>query len=808
MGPARPSSRARQLLAALPIVVLLIAATPAAAHANRFARPHRAGYIRVIAGRVDEGTSWLRSFDRRGPTLSVNSVFERPPGSAPTVMVGTNPLGDVADPATHTLYVANGGDTTVSVIDIAHCTGVDPSGCGQPVATVNAGPSPFGFALDPLNHTLYVTDAGSDTVAMLDTSTCNATDTAGCGTTPLTTQAGNFPAFPGLDQATDTLYVPNITDGTVSVIDAATCNATTVAGCGQTATVTTGTGATEAAVDDQTHTVFVGNSGNATGGPTPPGTVGTMSMIDTTTCSALDMACSTAPATVPVGPEPSGAVVVDHASDTVYLQDGPTGDGSLGSVAMIDGQTCNATTTAGCAPRFTPDGSGPIWITENQTTRTVYAVNQEDDDISVIDARTCNATDSAGCRLVPPALAIGGPTSAVISVGNDGGAGTVAVDPTTDTLYATSQGENDVSVLNGATCDATDTGGCTPFASTTTIGNGPQGAAADPATNTVYVSNVNDNTVSVIDSRACNAHNQGGCNRAWPTFKVGDYPQDLRVDVATDTIYVVNAGDNTVSVVNGATCNAHDAGGCGQAAATVTVGASPFALAIDHASDTIYVANQADNTVSVIDGATCNGTDTSGCGQTPTAVAVGSGPNGVAVDQRTDTVYVTNGGTDTVSVIDGATCNGTHSNGCGQSPAAVTVGNGPYQIDVDQRTDTVYVDNLADSTMSVIDGDTCNGREPGGCSHPAPAVPVEQLPFGIAVDQRSDAVYVTSIVANDVTTFNGRACTASNIHGCRPEPVPLRMGGWPVSIALDGASSTGYVADNVDGTVSMFALNR
>ena len=207
-----------------------------------FAQSDRVGFIRGIARRVNESASSFRTFERRASLLSVKSVFGLPLWAAPTVMVGSSPLGDVVDPATHTLYVANGGDTTVSVINIARCTGVDPSGCGAPVATVNAGPSPFGFALDPANHTLFVTDAGSDTVAMLDTATCNATDMAGCGTAPLTAQAGNFPAFPGLDQATDTLYVPNITDGTVSVIDAATCNAATVAGCGQTATVTAGVG--------------------------------------------------------------------------------------------------------------------------------------------------------------------------------------------------------------------------------------------------------------------------------------------------------------------------------------------------------------------------------------------------------------------------------------------------------------------------------------------------------------------------------------------------------------------------------------
>ena len=50
----------------------------------------------------------------------------------------------------------------------------------------------------------------------------------------------------------------------------------------------------------------------------------------------------------------------------------------------------------------------------------------------------------------------------------------------------------------------------------------------------------------------------------------------------------------------------------------------------------------------MIDGATCNGTNTSGCDQTPVTVPLVN-PNeyfvtGVAVNQATDTVYVLSGG--------------------------------------------------------------------------------------------------------------------------------------------------------------------
>ena len=83
--------------------------------------------------------------------------------------------------------------------------------------------------------------------------------------------------------------------------------------------------------------------------------------------------------------------------------------------------------------------------------------------------------------------------------------------------------------------------------------------------------------------------------------------------------------------------------GCGQTPPTVAVGGFPSLLAVDRVTHTIYVANTDDSTVSVIDGNTCNGTDASGCGQTPPTVAVGSGPEGVAVNQATETIYVGNG---------------------------------------------------------------------------------------------------------------------------------------------------------------------
>ncbi len=126
---------------------------------------------------------------------------------------------------------------------------------------------------------------------------------------------------------------------------------------------------------------------------------------------------------------------------------------------------------------------------------------------------------------------------------------------------------------------------------------------------------------------------------------------------------------------------------------------------MNQVTDIVYVANWgngAGTTVSVINGRTCNAQVTSGCDQVPAHVTVGIGPAGVFVDQATDTVYAATGapsGAEAVSVIDGATCNTTMTSGCGKKPPSVTLGKGSVNYNVafaiDQANRTLYVANWA-----------------------------------------------------------------------------------------------------------------
>jgi YVTN family beta-propeller protein len=317
------------------------------------------------------------------------------------------------------------------------------------------------------------------------------------------------------------------------------------------------------------------------------------------------------------------------------------------------------------------------------------------------------------------------------------------------------------------------------------VGGNPIGVGVAQATQTIYVANGNDNTVSVINGATCNAIHTRSCSQTPPTIAVGNGPLGVAVDQASNTIYVANSFDNTVSVINGAACNAAVTSGCGQTPPTVAVGGFPDLLAVDQVTHTIYVANGDDNTVSVIDGNTCNGTDISGCDQAPPTVAVGSGPEGVVVNEATKTIYVGNGHDDTVSVIDGSTCNATVTSGCGQSPPAVAVGRFPGALVVDEATNTVYAVDADDNAVSVINGATCNGSVTSGCGQTPPTAPVGSNPIWIALNPATHTVYVINEADSTVSALDATRCNATVTSGCARDAPAKTFGFDRVSLADD-----------------------
>jgi DNA-binding beta-propeller fold protein YncE len=678
-------------------------------------------------------------------------------GPWPTVKVGNLPSSIAVDQATDTVYVTINAENTVAVFDGATCNARDTSGCGQAVAHVRVGPGPFGIFADDANHTVYVANPGptgaNDTISMINTLTCNGSHLAGCAKLkPPTVDVGAVPVGVTVDQATHTVYVT--TFGThraqngSAVFDADTCSAAVRSGCGTIGRlIGVPNGPQAAGVDPANDTLYMANFGNIGN---------TVSVFDLRHCHAGDLAgcASQKPGTVTplplVGFDNGISVEVDVPLHSVYVSFQK--DDAL---VVVDTNVCNGRHPAGCATLRPPTihtGADPEGIVLDGQTQTLYTADEVDNTISVIDAARCNAADTRGCRHPAPAVAIPGP-------------GASAADPAAHTAYVTT-GASGVAMINTSTCNAGHLAGCAHTPAQATVGTFPAGIAADLGTHTVYVANAGTGTtgtVSVLDAGTCNATHTTGCANL-PTLRVpGGHPDALAVNPATGTLYVATitaGGPNLISVFNAATCNATTATGCGQAPAMLRVGASAggnsaLSLAVNPVTNTLYATNVIENTVPfggdsvyVFNGATCNGTDHTGCGQAPATVNAGFNPWGIAVNQATDTIYTANIADGehpgTVSVINGATCNGTNHTGCGQAPATAQAGFGAIGIAVDPAANMIYAANIEDTSLSVINGTTCNGTDHAGCRHTPAKIAVGNYPSALATDPATSTAYVTN----------------------------------------------------------------
>jgi DNA-binding beta-propeller fold protein YncE len=728
--------------------------------------------------------------------------------TSPTVSVGSEPNDLAYDPGTHTLYSVNQG-ASVSVVSTAHCNAHVHSGCGQRVGTIPlpAGSNPQSLDIDAKTNTLYVADTVKNEISVINAATCNAAVLSGCSQTPTLVPDPSGPLYVAVNPATDTVYITNpILNGndTVSVLNGATCNGQVTSGCGQVlTTIHVGSSPDSVAIDQASDTVYVANEGVIENGDT-------VSVIDGAMCNGTQSSGCGQVQTITVGEGPNW-IVLDPTTHTAYTAN-LTGD----SVSVINTATCNATVTSGCGQKTSTVhvGANPWALSIDQKLHRVYVANNFDDTVSVLNTATCNATVTSGCGAIPPTVQVGGAPQALLA------------DPTTETLYVANGGDSTVSVINLGTCDGTATSGCRTVAPTADVStpflNPPTkltgGIAVDGSTSTVYVANLGAGTVSVVNSSTCNVSEKSGCKKPAGTIDVGGEPGGVAIDQATDTVYVANLQGNAVSVIDGATCNAKVQTGCSQPPATVTVGNGPFAVAVDQTTDTVYVTNPTaasdGDTVSVINGATCNAVEHNGCGQVPATITVGVGPLGVAVNPTTNTIYVSDSGAifkgpvfgDTVSVVNGAACDSTVVSGCGQSPAQVTVGSGPWGIAVDPDTNIIAVadgdSGEGPASLSVIHGATCDGADTSGCGAAPLSIPgVGRSPNGIAFDASTNVVYTANYENASVSIVDTTDSSAS--HGAPPREA---VGSLPGNVAIDTSSHSVYVTDSQVGTLSILPL--
>ena len=639
---------------------------------------------------------------------------------SPVIRTGSEPVGVAFDARTRTLYVANQLDHTVAAVDATRCNALDASGCDRRPALAPVAGDPFGLVIDEPSGTVYVGNLSTDTLALIDGTTCNRVVTTGCAT-PATLTTGPGPAFPGIDPSTRTVYVPNNGGDdprTVSVLDARTCNARTPAACpASPPTLSAGSGVVTAAVDPTTRTLYVLSQYDAT-----------LSVFDATHCQGTDTSgCAQAPATSRVGPEPFASLILDRATHTLYV---PNGEGN--TVSVIDTAHCRAGDASGCGRRWPTLATGdvPGWIDADPATRTLYVPNILSDDVSILDVLSCNALRESGCRDEAPAIGLGDVRG-------------VVVDPGAHTVYVAAPNRHALSMFDTTRCRARTPARCTVTTGLVPGISGPLAIAVDPGTRTLYATNRDDRTLVMIDTTRCRSGAPGGCRPVGPALATGAGPAAIAVDVRTHAVFVSNTDDQTVMRFDGSRCNARTQLGCGSPPATGAVGAGVRWMTVDPANGTLYAAELGGpafdgHTVAVIDGDRC-------C-TVRGRITVGRAPQGLRVDGPT--LYVANQAYSeepgTVSVVDTRRCHGRDTSGCGAAAPRVATGLGPIAIAIDPATHRVFTGDLSGSTASLIDGTACNALRTYGCARPTERAAVGFTPIDVAFDAESETLYVVT----------------------------------------------------------------
>jgi len=289
-----------------------------------------------------------------------------------TVAVVQGPEGVAVDSRTGMIYVADAGTNSISIIN----------GTTQTlVANLSVGINPWGIAVDPYTNMVYVTNMGSSNVAIVN----GLNGTNHVPSVAKLVHVGNSPKGVAVDGATDLVYVVNSADNTVTVMS----------GGGMVfATPSVGQSPVGIAVDNVTDVIYVANLGS-------------------NSLSAIN-GVSNSVATIPVGTAPWG-VAVDPTSDTIYV----TNSGS-GTVSEVSGVTFQVTSTVTVS-------ASPQSISVNPSTHQVFVV-------------------STGGTM---SVITGSSVSATVVIGNTPWG--IDVNTKTNTIYVSNPIADTVSVVSGST---------------------------------------------------------------------------------------------------------------------------------------------------------------------------------------------------------------------------------------------------------------------------------------------------------------------------------------------------------------------
>lgn len=832
--------------------------------------PNAAARQQAVTGGPTTATFTVRGAELSGAYKDASVTVPITPASQPTTPGNVTPIGVGSYPvgvavSGNQVYVANTGDNTVSVYNTTT----------HQMTTIQVGWAPTRIAAAPTTGKVYV--ANYDSVSVIDTTTNQVTATVAIPNECSECYAGVYDVAVSPDGSR--AYAAVI-DGTISAIDTSSNSvvSTTQVGFwegdieitpdGRRLYSATGYGSNSiSVVDTQTMAVTripvgpqwdlnsmrsettygtvslaVSPDGKRTyvttrvitvergvGGQTNgwfisdnqgrnwlvTGEYHTLTVVDTDPMSAnynTEIARTIVPAgatDVALSPDGQTAYVTHSDGKTVTEVDTTTN-------AVVDSFITDSTSGSG---RLIAVGSdGTLYITDADENK-LYAVGVGDAQASTFDgdsARTMSMMSFSGEDAQPMMLtaAVNAPPSASPTVGlPDTVDGKVtgslnAVDADGNPLTYTVQSQS-----AGTQVTVTGSGTFTYTPSTVQRLQAATTSALDTDTFTVRVSDGQTFTDVPVTVVVRPGQLAGGT-----PVDVGRDPSAVAFNADGSTAYVTNKYDKTVSVIN--TTN-------GAVLATIKVPYSPTAVVVSpvEGQNRAYVAMTTG--VAVIDTANNKVVDLNTGTATVDVIKVGSTPSAIAINPAGTRLYVSNGGSSTVSVIDTATNKeitrvtvGSQPSGLAVSPdgtrlyalnryndrvtvirtadnvviGTATVGDSPRNVVVSPDGQRIYVSNFNSGTVTVLN---TAGTTPVFVK----TITVGTQPDGIAMTKDGSLVYVAN-GRDTVSVIDTRSNTV--IGSAAPIDSPAELGAHAIAVNGDKI----YVTDYVDDWVRTLTMTR
>ncbi|WP_264060738.1 Ig-like domain-containing protein [Mycolicibacterium psychrotolerans] len=358
-------------------------------------------------------------------------------------------------------------------------------------------------------------------------------------------------------------------------------------------------------------------------------------------------------------------------------QGGSLSDSFTVAVSDADNPPVNYTVDIPVAPgEFTvadpePAGGANAMVVSADGTR-AYIANDAGV-VAVVDSEgnMVGAPITVGTR--PSALALSGNVLYVVNSGTEG-------DPGDDTVTIIDTTNDSNSVIG-----------------TVTVGNDPRGVAVSDYADLAYVTNYGSDSISVI-----------GFNTTTNEYEIvttielpdGSEPWGIAADASGHHLFAAESGTGKVAIIN-AMPGSED---FNRLVHETTVGSGPIGVAAGPTSnqDKVFVVNSTDSTVTVMDAGPGFAVIT-----TITIADPGTGPNQVVVSDDGSIAYVSVPGVGpdyagTVAAIDARTLVRLDADDTVAGIQNIDVGRAPLGMGFDPITNTAYVINKGENTISAI----------------------------------------------------------------------------------------------------------